>query len=909
MEKAFNPKDLENMKRFLDAQDKIAENMRKGSVSFVKIATETRKTKKDIEAASERIKKLEAEQLSLQKEMLAMSGEELKIAKARYNLLVDEVKEQKELTEENEIILASLKKQVNLKNASIAIGRDAIKGAKKLYKEVKSLSIEYFKQDDTLRRTAVNIGLMGKHQEQFRKTVYKSALATQRLGMSATDVADTYGSYVDLVGRLIPLTTKAAYAMSEMAMGTALGKEGAAQMAASMEVFGMSIESTAKYVEDVSNMSEKMGVNSGKVLKTLSTNLRKAQTVRFKGGVEGMAKMAAQSTKIRMDMSSALDFAQSLWEPEKAIETAANLQMMGGAFAKMGDPIRLMFLGRNDPATLMNEMATAASSLSKKMGDGTYAITSTMELQKLKQIAADTGLEYEGLVESANTIRRQGDIGKMLTSGVDKEGKEFIASIAEYSKEKGGFVVSVDGETKKISELGQQQVANMMSESKTLEERAKSAQSLMTLFSNFFNSFKNLASSFFAGMELNLRKPLEALTLGSGKGTLASFSESISSAGERFGAFLVPFVQAIPGYITSLMNLGKSIAEFFSGDNFGSIKETAIKVWEGIKKVAGIIAQVGSMVTSVVSSIYKTFGPGGLLMAGLALLFRKQIGGMLGSLLGRGQKGTYTNPMITSDIGGGMGGGMGGGRGGTMGKKMFGRLGSKGGRSVLGRAASMGKFGKVGGGLMKGVVGGSNILGKAGGFLSKGLKLGGPLGLAALGMDIGRGFLDDPDSALGKGLGVGGSAATGAAFGAFLGPVGIAIGGLVGGLYGVVKEFSKKTEDSFNPSKLNEKLDSITKRSVGGSTSKLADGQIAPGSGAVISTAKGTFFPAKEDYITTSTNNPLTGGDNGGTKQLSINGSIKLDGGGVNVFDLMKDASFRQAITTMMVKEMENQNR
>jgi cell fate (sporulation/competence/biofilm development) regulator YlbF (YheA/YmcA/DUF963 family) len=49
MEKPFNPKDLENMKNFLDMQEKIAENMRKGSVSFVKIATETRKTKKDIE--------------------------------------------------------------------------------------------------------------------------------------------------------------------------------------------------------------------------------------------------------------------------------------------------------------------------------------------------------------------------------------------------------------------------------------------------------------------------------------------------------------------------------------------------------------------------------------------------------------------------------------------------------------------------------------------------------------------------------------------------------------------------------------------------------------------------------------------------------------------------------------------
>ena len=71
----------------------------------------------------------------------------------------------------------------------------------------------------------------------------------------------------------------------------------------SLEVFGMTIESTAGYVEDVVNMSENMGVNSGKTLKILQQNLRKAQTVRFKGGVEGMAKND-RFVKLRMDMSS-----------------------------------------------------------------------------------------------------------------------------------------------------------------------------------------------------------------------------------------------------------------------------------------------------------------------------------------------------------------------------------------------------------------------------------------------------------------------------------------------------------------------------------------------------------------------------------------------------------------------------
>lgn len=878
--KPFNPKDLENMQNFLELQEKLAENMRKSTLSFVKAAREAGKAKKDAEAAQKRINNLEEEQKRLEADMLRMSGEELEIAKARFNLLQDEVEQQKEIVEQNKALEAALKKQTkSLKNISLAVGRDIASGSKKVLGYAKDLSLEYFKQDGQIRRTAVNIGLMGKQQEQFRKTVYKSALATQRLGMDAASVAESYGSYVDAVGRLIPLTDKAAYAMSEMAMGTALGKEGAAQMAASMEVFGMSIESTAGYVEDVANMSEKMGVNSGKVLKTLSQNLRKAQTVRFKGGVEGMSKMAAKATKIRMDMGTALGFAQDLWEPEKAIETAANLQMMGGAFAKMGDPIRLMFLGRNDPAKLMEELSTAASSVVKNMGNGTYDIP-TMELQKLKQVAEQTGVPFEELVETAKTVARQKDIGRMLSPSIDKEGKEFLSSIAEYSEKEGGFVVSVDGETKKLSQLSQDQVKAMMTESKSLEERAKSAQDLMSLFSNFFNSFKNLASSFFAGMEKNLRGPIEAL-MGTGKGTLADFSDSMYAMGESVGTYLASFVSAIPEYIENIKKIPEKVGDFFSTFiNWGG--------WDTLKSIGKGIIKAATWIAGVAKSIYDVLGPSGTLMLGLGLLFRKQIMGMFGGIGGMfGKRGSSpANPMFVSDTGGGMGG-----LGSRIGRRGLARSGTRMVAKVFGRKAASG----IGGRLMGG--------------LTKGIARGGPLALLGAGLDIGRSFMDDPDTGFGKALGIGSSAAYGASIGAMLGPIGAAVGGLVGGIYGAVKEFSKKTTEDIDTSKISSEVSSITSRSVGGATTSLADGQIAPGSGAVISTKKGTFFPDRKDYITTSTNNPLAGGGGGETKEVGVSGTIKLDAGGVNVMDLMKDSEFRREVVKIVANGFKFQNR
>ena len=80
------------------------------------------------------------------------------------------------------------------------------------------------------------------------------------------------------------------------------------------------------------------------------------------------------------------------------------------------------------------------------------------------------------------------------------------------------------------------------------------------------------------------------------------------------------------------------------------------------------------------------------------------------------------------------------------------RGGAKGGarRNMLASLTKLG--GKKGFGL-----GGRLSLGAS---LAKGGKAFTGLGMLGLGADIGRSFLDDPDSALGKGLGVGGTAAS-----------------------------------------------------------------------------------------------------------------------------------------------------
>ena len=976
---AFNPKDLNQYQKFLELQNNISKQMSKSTLDFTRGIADAAKAKRELIRSQKRLNDLEKEELALRERMRTLSGEELEIAKKRLATVQLEKKEVQAIVDQNKALSKALSNQVlSLKNVSVAVSRDIFKGltklvgvAGKLTVKVKQLGVEFSENDDIIRRTAVNIGIMGKQFDMMRKTAYKAALVTQRMGVDAKDLVQMYGSYVDEVGRLVPLSYQASKALAAMSKGTALGAEGAAQMAASMEIFGMSIESTASYVEDVVNMSEKMGVNSGKVLKVLQQNLRKANTVRFKDGVDGMAKMAAKAVKIRADMGATLSFAQQLWEPEKAIETAAQLQMMGGAFARMADPIGLMFDARNNPAKLMTDLAEAAASVVKRSKDGIYEIP-TMELQKLKHVAESTGQDFETIVESAKTLARQKDIAKALNPRISKDAKEFITSIAETRN--GEFVVNVGGEFKKVSDLTQGQIDSMFKQEETLKERAMAAQGFMTKLENLMKSLKNLAMSFFAGLDTTLGPLLDKLT-GRGEGSLGNLSDALFKLGADFGRWInetaqpfitkaIPMIGSLVGRLTEVV--GKT-SGFFSDRVLPVLKKIGdymVSFWEKhgplLMDMGRALMKVGSLLLSGLQWIRDTFGVGGLVATIFLVRFPGIIKGLISgissafgglrSIFGGGVPGSSPgNPSYVVPIGGGMGGPGGGfdptgmGRGGsrfynTMGRGFMGRLGSQGGRDVLSRAARMGKLGfgqRALLGLSKGVGGfmggmnlastsGMSMMGRGGlrgmGFMGRagfGLAKGGPLALLGLGTELGRSFMDDPDSALGKGLGVLGTTASDAATGMLIGSIipgiGTAIGGIIGGIIGfgrsMYTEMTTKGKSDYNMSGAQANIGQ--NRMAMASTSYMADGAVMP-SGNVIKTAKGKMYQLSPRDVAV-VGQPGGAGGGGGVVSVNISGNITVSAGAgttsVSLDGLLKDPVFKSEITKIVVKQMKEQNR
>ena len=239
---AFNPKDLGAYKEFLDSQSKISKVMSKSSKDFATGIKDAVVAKRDLLKAQNQLNKLEKEELELQKQINRAQGEEKKLLQEKLKLVQQEKKETQKIVEQQKALSSALNSQVaSVKNLTLAIGRDLFKGIGKVVVKAKQLGKEFYQMDESMRRTATNIGIAGKQFNALRKTAYRAALMTDRIGMNAGELVQSYGTYLDDVGRSIPLTEKAAKSLAYMAKGTALGAEGAAQMAATMIVTGKQV--------------------------------------------------------------------------------------------------------------------------------------------------------------------------------------------------------------------------------------------------------------------------------------------------------------------------------------------------------------------------------------------------------------------------------------------------------------------------------------------------------------------------------------------------------------------------------------------------------------------------------------------------------------------------------------------
>jgi hypothetical protein len=392
--------------------------------------------------------------------------------------LQDLVNEQNKEIANERSINEELVKQQKSREKVVSLARDLGNAIKEGWKYLQE-------SDKTIKNTILNLGMSGAKAEAMRAAFEKSAVFAARIGGSLADLQTIQQGYADETGRARALTAGMLEDITLIGKGTGLGIEQATKLGAQFEFMGADAKSAMDYAQGIVDTSERMGVNTTKVLKNIIDNFKKVNTFSFVSGVKGIAKMAENAEKLQVSVESALNSATIAKSLEGAIDMFANLQVMGGNFAKT-DPFQAFYLARNEPEKWQEEISKMTKGIItfKKNSEGVFEkFISPADRQRLEQAGKALGISAEEMTKIAQR-RAELDLSErqMGGKGLTTKQKEWITGAMVLNSKTNQLQVSLGGTMKDISTLTSDQANSFIQERKTLQERAEQAMTFDETF-------------------------------------------------------------------------------------------------------------------------------------------------------------------------------------------------------------------------------------------------------------------------------------------------------------------------------------------------------------------------------------------------------------------------------------------
>jgi hypothetical protein len=181
-----------------------------------------------------------------------------------------------------------------------------------------------------------------------------------KIGGTAKDAADIQLSVAKNLASNFILTKDTAI---ELFSASKLLGTDADKLVSTYKNIGYGFYDVSKQSVDLINTSRSLGLNASQVFATLSANIEKANTFNFQNGIEGMTKMAAQSTLLKTDMGKTLGIADKLFDPDEAIKMSSAFARLGGTVSELLDPTQLSYIARYEPEKLGELMREQASNM------------------------------------------------------------------------------------------------------------------------------------------------------------------------------------------------------------------------------------------------------------------------------------------------------------------------------------------------------------------------------------------------------------------------------------------------------------------------------------------------------------------------------------------------------------------
>lgn len=500
-------------------------------------------------------------------------------------------------------------------------------GFKKMYNAVNDLTKPYQKVDAAASKYAKTLGMTKAGMDSLAKTSLSnvSSKLAAEYNVSTAELLEAQSNYMKATGRNIRVDSNDQESMAAM---KAMGGNGN-ELAALYDNFGVSMESTADHVGKMFSDASKQGLSFEKYSDNVAKNIKIAQNYTFKNGLKGLESMAKKATAMKMDMQQVAALADKVSTVEGAIDVSSQLQVLGGPFAQLADPLGMLNEGLNDMEGLQDrliKMVGGLGSFDKETGE---VKVSSFNKQRIKAASQAMGVDYGTIMESVNAQARRGEISKQIAasetaSGFDDDMKELIMNSGTIKDGKAG--VSINGKFKSVDELTANDYEALQAESRTETEdikvMAKSLQSIEEKIEGFEKAKEAKQAEMYQGITTEFGKVNKWLSRMDTILTILSVIQGVVAAGQVMGGLGDIFKGGkgiVKGVFNGVKNIGKKIFGGGSGTAGGSANTIMGKVQNFGKKIfgGGSTGAAGNQ-GGVVNQVKNIFSGGGSTAGGSA---------------------------------------------------------------------------------------------------------------------------------------------------------------------------------------------------------------------------------------------------------------------------------------------------
>ena len=307
-------------------------------------------------------------------------------------------------------------------------------GAKKLFLEGGEAVLGQLKAESVLRSEInTKTGISGDLSDGLRKSMVMAQGEARRYGFELSDISSFYTTLSEQSGKFALINSKTIEQAAPVAASLNMSLSELASSLGQYETVGIGAKEATEAIGKSATRAVSLGLNARKVSDGIAASVGKLNEYGFKNGIAGLEKMVQKSIEFKLSMDSVVKVAESVMNPEGAIDMAANLQILGGAIGSLGDPIKMMYESTNNMEGLQDSIIGAAGSLATyNREQGRFEITG-INLRRAREMSKALNIDMGELTKTAIASQERIAASTALMSRgltmTDKD-REFITNLS-----------------------------------------------------------------------------------------------------------------------------------------------------------------------------------------------------------------------------------------------------------------------------------------------------------------------------------------------------------------------------------------------------------------------------------------------------------------------------------------------